>query len=128
MPDNSRRIRGALASQGVPVATVERYLATLLEPPALEAALAWYRASARGIGQTPAPPPELDRIPVPTLYVWGDADATVSPEAARWTADYVAGPYRFEVLAGVGHFSTDQAPERVTQMLLEHLTEWGAKK
>ena len=121
LEEDGRRLREVLAAQGVPADAVALYLSTLLDPQAIEAALAWYRAAGSGVGQSPAPPPALDRIPTRTLYIWGDADATVSPEAARWTAEFVAGPYRFEVLPGVGHFATDQAPERVSALLLEHL-------
>ena len=61
-------------------------------------------------------------IRVPTLYIWGDADDTVGRVAAEGTVDFIAAPYRFEVmLPGVGHFAADQAPERVTELLLEHL-------
>jgi hypothetical protein len=37
------------------------------------------------------------------------------------TVDFIAAPYRFEVLPGVGHFAADQAPGRVTELLLAHL-------
>jgi pimeloyl-ACP methyl ester carboxylesterase len=47
---------------------------------------------------------------VPTLYIWGDADDTVGRIAAEGTKDFIAAPYRFEVLPGVGHFAADQAP------------------
>ena len=58
---------------------------------------------------------------VPTLYIWSDRDATVGPSAARFTADFVTGPFRLEVLPGVGHFVTDEAPDAVTRLLLSHL-------
>ncbi len=77
----------------------------------MEAALAWYRA--RGAIRGP-----LGVIKVPTLYIWGDADDTVGRIAADGTGDFVSAPYRFEVLPGVGHFAADQAPERVSELLL----------
>ena len=83
---------------------------------AMEAALAWYRA--RGAIRGPLGP-----IRVPTLYIWGDADDTVGRIAAEGTVDFIAAPYRFEVLPGVGHFAADQAPERVCELLLEHLRD-----
>jgi len=64
---------------------------------------------------------EVGPVTVPTLYIWGDADATVGPSAARFTADLVTGAFRFEVLSGIGHFVTDQDPEAVTRALLSHL-------
>ena len=67
--------------------------------------------------------PPTPRVPstAPWSFVWGDRDATVGPSAARFTADFVTGPFRFEVLAGIGHFVTDEAPETVTRLLLSHL-------
>jgi pimeloyl-ACP methyl ester carboxylesterase len=64
----------------------------------------------------------LGVIGVPVLYVWGEADDTVGRVAAEGTRDFVSGPYQFERLPGVGHFVADQAPERVTALLLAHLT------
>jgi len=115
LEDGARRLRARLADQGVPEVAVAEYLSVLGEPAALEAALAWYRAA----GSLTAV--EVGPVTVPTLYIWGDADATVGPSAARSTADFVTGPFRFEVLPGIGHFLTDQDPEAVTRGLLSHL-------
>jgi pimeloyl-ACP methyl ester carboxylesterase len=41
--------------------------------------------------------------------------------AAEGTRDFVAAPYRFEVLPGIGHFAAEQVPERVSELMLEHL-------
>ena len=60
-------------------------------------------------------------IKVPTLYIWGDADDTVGRMAAEGTGEFIAAPYQFAPLEGVGHFAADQAPERVTALLLQHL-------
>ncbi|MGH7534879.1 MAG: hypothetical protein ACREMG_04780 [Gemmatimonadales bacterium] len=40
---------------------------------------------------------------------------------ARFTADFITGPFQLEVLPGIGHFVTDQDPETVTRGLLSHL-------
>jgi pimeloyl-ACP methyl ester carboxylesterase len=115
LEDGARRLRARLAEQGVSAPAVAEYLSVLGEPAALEAALAWYRAA----GSLTAV--EVGPIGVPTLYVWGDRDATVGPAAARSTADFVTGPFRFEILPGVGHFVTDEAPEAATTLLRSHL-------
>jgi pimeloyl-ACP methyl ester carboxylesterase len=86
---------------------------------AMEAALAWYRA--RGAIRSPLGP-----IRVPTLYIWGDADDTVGRMAAEGTVDFVAAPFAFEVLPGVGHFAADQAPDRVNELLLAHVAAYPA--
>jgi pimeloyl-ACP methyl ester carboxylesterase len=119
LADDANRLRGNLAEAGVPPAHVEEYVSVLGNRDALEAALAWYRSQA---GLRVA----LGKIAVPTLYIWGDADQTVGRMAAEGTAAEVSGPYRFAVLPGIGHFSTDQVPERVTALLLEHLARFPA--
>ena len=93
---------------------MEKHLSALGNKGAMEAALAWYRA--RGAIRGPLGPTR-----VPTLYIWGDADDTVGRFAAEGTVDFIAAPYRFEVLPGVGHFAADQSPERVSELMLEHI-------
>jgi pimeloyl-ACP methyl ester carboxylesterase len=114
LANDARWLHERLAANGVPAAAIERHLAVLGNKPAMEAALAWYRA--RGAIRGPLGP-----IQVPTLYIWGDADDTVGRIAAEGTRDFVTAPYRFEVLEGVGHFAADQAPERVSELLCEHV-------
>ena len=106
--------KATLADAGVPAAAAE-YVSVLGEPAALEAALAWYRAAGSLATM------EIGPIAAPTLYVWGDRDSSVGRSAAEWTAEYVTAPYRFEPLAGVGHFVTDEVPEVATRHLLAHL-------
>jgi len=119
LADDARRLRKTLADQGVPDDAVAGYLEVLGEPTALEAALNWYRAprddtSGLTLAEAPA-------VTVPTLYLWGDADATVGRFAAEATADFVTGDYRFEILPGVGHFLTDEDGDAVTRHLLAFL-------
>jgi len=115
LENGAERLRRSLIDRGVSGPAVEEYLSVLGEPAALEAAVAWYRA----VGALASV--EVGPISVPTLYVWGDADHSVGASAARWTADFVTGPFRFEIVPGVGHFITDEAPDIVTAHLLEHL-------
>ena len=114
LADNAKWLRDRLAANDVPADAIEAHLAVLGNKDAMEAALAWYRA--RGAIRGPLAP-----IRVPTLYIWGDADDTVGRVAAEGTVDFVAAPYRFEVLPGVGHFAADQAPERVSELMLAHI-------
>ena len=116
--DGMARLKALLAGSGVPAATAQAYVDTLSPPGALEAAVAWYRAGAGSLRARDVPP-----VTVRTLYVWGDADATVGRMAAEATADFVTGPYRFEVIPGAGHFLTDEVPEAVNRLLLEHLAD-----
>ncbi len=114
LADDARWLRERWDANGVPPAAMAEHLSVLGNPAAMEAALAWYRA--RGAIRSP-----LGAIRVSTLYIWGDADDTVGRVAAEGTAEFVAAPYQFAVLHGVGHFAADQVPEKVSELLLAHL-------
>ncbi len=115
LDNDAAELRKLFADNGVPPAAIAEYLSVVGTPEAMEAALAWYR-SAGALGDVQAGP-----VSVPTLYLWGEEDATVGASAARWTADFVTGPYHLDVLPGIGHFITDQVPEIVTSRLLQHV-------
>ncbi len=114
LADDAKWLRERLAGAGVPGFAIEEHLSVLGNKDAMEAALAWYRA--RGAIRSPLGPTR-----VPTLYIWGSADDTVGRAAAEGTVDFVAAPYRFVDLDGVGHFAAEQMPERVSELMLEHL-------
>lgn len=114
LEEGARRLRRNLSQAGVPAASVEDYVGVLGNAAAMEAALAWYRAQ-EGLRVSLGP------IDVPTLYLWGDADATVGRAAAEATAAQIRAPFRFVELAGIGHFITDQVPEQASALLLEHV-------
>jgi pimeloyl-ACP methyl ester carboxylesterase len=119
LADDAKTLRERLAANGVPADAIERHLGVLGNKTAMEAALTWYRA--RGAIRGPLGPTR-----VPTLYIWGDADDTVGLMAAEGTQDFVAAPYRFEILPGVGHFAADQAPDRVNALLLQQVAAYPA--
>ncbi len=114
LADNARRLRDGLFGQGVPPTALEEHLSVLGSVEALEAALAWYRAN-KGLAA------DVGTIEVPTLYIWGDADATVGPDAAHGTAEFVSGAFAMEVLSGVGHFVMDQAATSAIELILSHI-------
>ncbi|MFL5282824.1 MAG: alpha/beta fold hydrolase [Rhodopila sp.] len=119
LADDARWLRTRLKANGVPGEKIEQHLSVVGNPQAMEAALAWYRA--RGVRHDPTQPTK-----VPTLYIWGDADDTVGHAAAKGTGNFIAAPYRFEILPNVGHYPSDQAPDRVTALMLEHLALYPA--
>jgi len=119
LADDAKWLRTRLQANGVPPAAIERHLSVIGNPQAMEAALAWYRA--RGVRHDPVGPTHT-----PTLYLWGDADDTVGRAAAEGTADFIAAPYQFEILPGVGHYAADQSPDRVSALMLEHLARHPA--
>lgn len=94
---------------------IDVFVAAMVRPGALTAALNWYRAmSAESLGHVGA-------ISVPTLYVWSTDDIALGRQAAEATASWVSGPYRFEILEGVSHWIPEAAPHDLSRLLLEHL-------
>ena len=114
-----RGLRWLLARSGLGPAWVDAYAEALGGPGALAAALAWYRAATPFGLRAP-------RVPVPTLYVWGSRDPALGPRAARTTGRWVSGPYRFEVLAGAGHWLPEHHHGELARLLLAHLRRAGA--
>ena len=121
LDEGARRLRRSMHDQGVPSASIDGYVSVLGTVPALDSALAWYRAAGLLANA------EVGAVAVPTLFLWGDADATVGPTASDATEDWVSGPYRRVVLPGLGHFLTDQTVEGVNQPLLAHLATHQAR-
>jgi pimeloyl-ACP methyl ester carboxylesterase len=62
-----------------------------------------------------------DPITVPVLQVHGSADRCVPVGAARLPGQHAS--YRFEVVPRAGHFLPEEAPARVTELLLDWLRE-----
>jgi pimeloyl-ACP methyl ester carboxylesterase len=98
----------------------ERFIAALRRDGAVTAALNYYRAN-----MPPAswlrPPPDLPPIEVPTMIIWGEADAYMGQVLLERSATKVAGPLRIERLPGVSHWVQQETPERVNQLLVDFL-------
>ena len=103
------------------------YIELMQEPGALTAALSWYRALVRGGLGAAAASVAMGPVTVPTLYVWSDEDPAIGREAAEATAQYVEGPYRFEILNGVSHWIPEAVPDQLNHLLLDHLTSVASR-
>jgi len=111
-------LRAMFAASGLPADSeeVEVFVAAMLEPGALTAALNWYRAmSAEALA-------DIGKISVPVLYVWSTQDIAIGREPAEDTVNWVSGPYRFCVLEDVSHWIPETAPSQLSKLILEHLT------
>ena len=104
-----------LAETGLDDDDARVYVAALAEPGALAAALNWYRAMDGGALR------DLPPVAVPTLYVWSTGDKAFGRTAAEATAEWVRGPYCFEVLEHVSHWIPETAPDELSSLLLRHL-------
>ena len=92
---------------------------------ALRAIFHYYRANVPepGVASAMQKTHPLGPIEMPTLYIWVPEAGNVSREAAEATANYVKGPYRFEIVEGARNWALQKQPEKITRLLLEHLAE-----
>jgi pimeloyl-ACP methyl ester carboxylesterase len=60
-------------------------------------------------------------LSVPTLVLHGAADTCNHPDTSAGKERFFSGPYRRELLEGVGHFPQREAPEAVAAALLRFL-------
>jgi pimeloyl-ACP methyl ester carboxylesterase len=96
----------------------DRYLRDLRRPGALTAGLNWYRANcqpAYDLGGNRVVPP----VTVPTLAVWGSGDQALVEEGVTESERYVTGEWKYVRVEGAGHFIPVDAPDTVTQLLLD---------
>ena len=63
----------------------------------------------------------VGKVRVPTLYIWGNEDRSLGKTAAMATANHVNAPYQFEVLDGCGHWLLEEAPDKITALIQNHL-------
>ena len=62
-------------------------------------------------------------VTVPTLQVHGALDTCVLPRSALGSGRYVEGPYRWHLMAGVGHFAPEEDPAAFSTVLREWLAD-----
>jgi epoxide hydrolase 4 len=97
---------------------VQRYVEALSRPGALTAALSYYRAAFRAAPLFPFR--RHPRIEVPVLLIWGERDRYLGSHlidgTERWVRDL-----RVERIPEASHWVQADAPERVNELVLEHL-------
>jgi pimeloyl-ACP methyl ester carboxylesterase len=62
----------------------------------------------------------VGKVKVPALYIWGDQDMALGKTAATRTAGYVV-----EVLEGYFHWLLEEAPDKISELILNHLKTFG---
>jgi len=100
-----------------PKEAMDIYCANVASPGAATAMLNWYRAAGREILEAE----DLDSpINAPTFVVWGLRDAALGESCLDGTERYVRD-LRIELLLGVSHWTPEEAPERVNELILGFL-------
>jgi len=81
-------------------------------------------AAALGMAERPDSTPDLPGITVPTLVITSQGDRLIPAEQSAPMADAIPGA-RLEVLPGVGHLTSVEAPDRFTALLRDHAAASG---
>jgi pimeloyl-ACP methyl ester carboxylesterase len=115
LADDAQGLRNLYLASGLPPDDVDAYLEVFSDRAALRGGLNWYRAVDLTLVA------DLNPITVPTLFIWSTDDPALGRHGAEATAEYVDGPYRFEVLEGVSHWIAEEAPEQLARLVIEHL-------
>lgn len=110
---NAVRGRGAICDDAMDI-----YRDNAASPGAMTAMLNWYR---RALWDAVAARDELAaRIETPVLIVWGLRDVALDRDCLEGTERYVAN-LRIERLPGIGHFSPEDAPEKLATLIDDFL-------
>jgi pimeloyl-ACP methyl ester carboxylesterase len=101
---------------------IDAVVARLTDPDALTASLNLYRAIMPPeslIAQPMALPP----VQAPAMGIWSADDVALTEEQMTGSAEYLAGPWRYERLAEAGHWMQLEAPEAINALLLDFLRQ-----
>ncbi|WP_221886695.1 alpha/beta fold hydrolase [Halonotius terrestris] len=93
----------------------ERYRQAWAEPGAPTAMLNWYRA----LGEYGIEPPRT-QVESPTVLLWGENDQALIPELAPKSMGFCTDS-DLEQFPDATHWITHEYPDRVSELLLEHL-------
>lgn len=86
----------------------------------LNGGINWYRALFRDSRRLESPPPLVD---APTLLIWGENDRALGKELTYGTDEYVQ-ELRIQYLPGISHWVQQDAPERVNELIDEHIGDY----
>ena len=98
----------------------DTWIADLSREGALTAALNVYRANMSPESLL-APRRELPPVPVPTMGIWSTRDFALTDRQMEGSGAHVAGEWRYEQIADVGHWIPLDAPEVLNPLLLDWL-------
>ena len=105
--------RAARRAGAIPEEVIEIYRANASAPGAATAMLNWYRAAGRDLISAR----DLDTpIETPTLVIWGLDDVALVAKSLDCTENYVNN-LRIERLPGVSHWTPEDAPEKVNELI-----------
>jgi pimeloyl-ACP methyl ester carboxylesterase len=99
----------------------DRYVADLSRPGALSASLNIYRANVPPEALFLGDPLVLPPVAAPVMGIWSTGDLALTEQQMTGSAEYVAGPWRYERVEGCGHWVPIEAADRCSELLLDFL-------
>jgi pimeloyl-ACP methyl ester carboxylesterase len=90
------------------------WTAQLGRPGRLTAGINYYRANFGLLLR-----PDRAKVKVPVLGIYSDGDRYLAEAQMRDSAAFVTAPFRYERIAGAGHWLQIDAPDRVNALLLD---------
>ena len=102
---------------------LEACIADLSRPGRLTAALNWYRANLRRVFFS-----RWSDCTVPTLGVWSDRDHFLAEDQMRLSQRRMQAPWRYERIAGAGHWLPLEEPQRVAELALDWFAQHEEKQ
>ena len=100
---------------------MKEYISVFSEPGAMTSALNWYRALGDDLGFNSDDANFLE-VNTPTLFMWGNRDASVGRVAIDGMTEFMKGPYT-NIELDAGHWLFVDQPERVISEILIHIDE-----
>jgi pimeloyl-ACP methyl ester carboxylesterase len=97
---------------------IEKYVEAWSRSDALKSMLHWYRALGRLKHWQ-----DRRKVIVPTLVIWGARDKFFVPALGQATARQSCEKGRFEIIPKTTHWVQNEAPERVSKLLVQFLTK-----
>lgn len=122
LANDARAIRRAFSGMAkdksrFPETVLDRYAADAQRPGAMTGMINWYRAAARHPDFMREP---WAKIEIPTLVIWGEADAALGLETLEGT-DALVPDLQIKRLPGVSHWVQQEAPEAVNALMADWL-------
>jgi pimeloyl-ACP methyl ester carboxylesterase len=106
-----------LARQGVSVEESAPYRQALDSDEALRCVFNFYRAIPLWARD------RIEPVSMPSTFIWPTGSENVSSAAVEALPDWVTGPFRCHVVKNVHQPALQAAPEQLTALLLDHLTD-----
>jgi epoxide hydrolase 4 len=101
--------------------TLRIYQSALSKTGVLSSALNYYRNWLSPQAWLTKLQEPLRSIQVPTLVLWGQEDAVLSPSLAKGFERFIPNPFRFRLIPECGHWIQQEAPQLVNSELLSFL-------